>query len=119
MPGFLIETPAGLLDEAGPEERIKTETEEETGYRVGEVRKVFELYMSPGSVTEKLYFFVGAYDPALEGARRRRRRGRRRGHRGARASLRGRAAHDGDGRDRGRQDATAAAVRASPPVPRF
>jgi nudix-type nucleoside diphosphatase (YffH/AdpP family) len=61
--GFLIETPAGLLDEAGPEERIRTETEEETGYRVGEVRKVFELYMSPGSVTEKLYFFVGEYDP--------------------------------------------------------
>ena len=63
-PGFLIETPAGLLDEASPEERIKAETEEETGYRVGEVRKVFELYMSPGSVTEKLYFFVGEYDPA-------------------------------------------------------
>lgn len=63
-PGFLIETAAGLLDEAGPEERIKAETEEETGYRVGAVRKVFELYMSPGSVTEKLYFFVGEYDPS-------------------------------------------------------
>ena len=63
-PGLLIETPAGLLDEAGPEERIKVETEEETGYRVGAVRKVFELYMSPGSVTEKLYFFVGEYDPS-------------------------------------------------------
>jgi nudix-type nucleoside diphosphatase (YffH/AdpP family) len=63
-PGFLIETPAGLLDEKGAEERIKVETEEETGYRVGEVRKVFELYMSPGSVTEKLYFFVGEYDPS-------------------------------------------------------
>jgi nudix-type nucleoside diphosphatase (YffH/AdpP family) len=62
-PGFLVETPAGLLDEASPEERIKVETEEETGYRVVEVRKIFELYMSPGSVTEKLYFFVGAYDP--------------------------------------------------------
>jgi nudix-type nucleoside diphosphatase (YffH/AdpP family) len=63
-PGFLIEAPAGLLDEASPEERIKVETEEETGYRVGAVRKVFELFMSPGSVTEKLYFFVGEYDPS-------------------------------------------------------
>jgi nudix-type nucleoside diphosphatase (YffH/AdpP family) len=63
-PGFLIETPAGLLDEASPEERIKVETEEETGYRVGSVRKVFELFMSPGSVTERLYFFVGEYDPS-------------------------------------------------------
>jgi nudix-type nucleoside diphosphatase (YffH/AdpP family) len=63
-PGLLIEAPAGLLDEAAADERIKAETEEETGYRVGEVRKVFELYMSPGSVTEKLYFFVAEYDPA-------------------------------------------------------
>ena len=63
-PGFLIEAPAGLLDEKSPEERIKAETEEETGYRVGAVRKVYELFMSPGSVTEKLYFFVGEYDPS-------------------------------------------------------
>jgi nudix-type nucleoside diphosphatase (YffH/AdpP family) len=60
---LMIETPAGLLDLASPEERIRHETEEETGYRVGDVRKVFEAYMSPGSVTEKLYFFVGEYDP--------------------------------------------------------
>ncbi|MBB3212242.1 nudix-type nucleoside diphosphatase (YffH/AdpP family) [Herbaspirillum sp. Sphag1AN] len=59
--GFLVETPAGLLDNASPERRIRAEVEEETGYRVGAVRKVFEVYMSPGSVTEKLHFFVGEY----------------------------------------------------------
>jgi len=59
---LLIEAPAGLLDEASPEERIKSEVEEETGYRVSQVRKIFEAYMSPGSVTEKLYFFVAEYD---------------------------------------------------------
>ena len=62
--GFLIEAPAGLLDEATPEVRIKAEVEEETGYRVGEVHKVFEAFMSPGSVTERLHFFVAEYDPA-------------------------------------------------------
>jgi len=61
-PGLLIETPAGLLDQSSPEERIKAETAEETGYCVHEVRKVFEAYMSPGSVTEKLHFFVAEYD---------------------------------------------------------
>ncbi len=61
--GLLIETAAGLLDTASPEERIKAEAEEETGYRVHHVKKVFEAYMSPGSVTEKLYFFVAEYDP--------------------------------------------------------
>lgn len=61
--GLLIETAAGLLDEATPEERIKIEAEEETGYKVDKVTKVFEAYMSPGSVTEKLYFFVAEYDP--------------------------------------------------------
>jgi nudix-type nucleoside diphosphatase (YffH/AdpP family) len=58
---LLIETPAGLLDRATPEERIKAEVEEETGYRVTDVRQVFEAFMSPGSVTERLHFFVGAY----------------------------------------------------------
>jgi len=61
--GLLIETAAGLLDEASPEIRIKAEAEEETGYRVKKVKKVFEAYMSPGSVTEKLYFFTASYDP--------------------------------------------------------
>jgi nudix-type nucleoside diphosphatase (YffH/AdpP family) len=62
--GMLIEAPAGLLDAASPEERIRAELEEETGYRVRDVEKVFEAFMSPGSVTEKLYFFVCHYDSA-------------------------------------------------------
>ena len=61
---LLIEAPAGLLDNASPEERIRTETEEETGYRVRDVRKVFEAFMSPGSVTEILHFFIGLYTPS-------------------------------------------------------
>lgn len=61
---LLIEAPAGLLDEAGPAERIRAEAEEETGYRVHDVEPIFEAYMSPGSVTEKLHFFVGRYTPA-------------------------------------------------------
>jgi nudix-type nucleoside diphosphatase (YffH/AdpP family) len=60
--GMLIEAPAGLLDEESPEQRILQEAEEETGYRVYAVRPVFEAYMSPGSVTEKLHFFVAEYD---------------------------------------------------------
>jgi nudix-type nucleoside diphosphatase (YffH/AdpP family) len=60
--GMLIEAPAGRLDDASPEERIRSEAEEETGYRVGAVRQIFEAYMSPGSVTEKLHFFVAEYD---------------------------------------------------------
>jgi nudix-type nucleoside diphosphatase (YffH/AdpP family) len=59
--GMLIETCAGLLDRDNPEDCIKRETEEETGYRVRDTRKVFEAYMSPGSVTEILYFFVAEY----------------------------------------------------------
>ena len=60
--GMMIEAAAGLLDNATPEERIRAEAEEETGYRVDNVRKVFEAYMSPGSVTEKLHFFIAEYD---------------------------------------------------------
>ena len=59
--GLLIETAAGLLDQASPEERIRLEAEEETGYQVQAIEKVFEAYMSPGSVTEKLYFYIAAY----------------------------------------------------------
>jgi nudix-type nucleoside diphosphatase (YffH/AdpP family) len=59
--GMLIETCAGLLDRDDPQTCIRKETEEETGYRIEEVRKVFEAFMSPGSVTERLYFFVGEY----------------------------------------------------------
>ena len=60
--GMLIEACAGLLDRDDPVACVRRETEEETGYRVREVRKVFEAYMSPGSVTEVLHFFVGAYE---------------------------------------------------------
>jgi nudix-type nucleoside diphosphatase (YffH/AdpP family) len=61
--GMLIEACAGLLDEDDAEACIRRETEEETGYQIGVVKKVFEAYMSPGSVTEKLFFFVGEYEP--------------------------------------------------------
>jgi nudix-type nucleoside diphosphatase (YffH/AdpP family) len=59
--GMLIETCAGLLDKDNPEDCIRRETEEETGYKITAVRKIFEAYMSPGSVTEILYFFVAEY----------------------------------------------------------
>lgn len=59
----LIEAAAGLLDNMDPESRIKAEAEEETGYKVTSVQKIFEAYMSPGSVTEKLYFYVAEYQP--------------------------------------------------------
>jgi GDP-mannose pyrophosphatase NudK len=59
--GMLIETCAGLLDKDNPEDCVKRETEEETGYKLSKVKKVFEAYMSPGSVTELLYFFVAEY----------------------------------------------------------
>lgn len=59
--GFLIEAAAGLLDNASPETRIVAEAEEETGFRVSHVQKVFEAFMSPGSVTEKFYFFIAEY----------------------------------------------------------
>ena len=59
--GMLIETCAGLLDKDNPEDCIRRETEEETGYKVTDVRKVYEAYMSPGSVTEMLHFFIAEY----------------------------------------------------------
>jgi nudix-type nucleoside diphosphatase (YffH/AdpP family) len=64
--GMLIEACAGLLDKDNPEDCIKRETEEETGYKISDVRKIFEAYMSPGSVTEILYFFVAEYTSAMK-----------------------------------------------------
>src|ERR1700761_1091218 len=61
---MLIEAAAGLLDEADPLSRIISEAEEETGYRPKNARKIFECFMSPGSVTETLTLFVGEYDAA-------------------------------------------------------
>lgn len=62
---LLIEAAAGVLDEASPEVRIRAEAEEETGYRLHHVHKVFEAFMSPGAVTEKLHFFVAEYEPSM------------------------------------------------------
>ncbi|MET0637574.1 MAG: GDP-mannose pyrophosphatase NudK [Chitinophagaceae bacterium] len=64
--GYLIEVCAGLLDKDNPEEEIRRETEEETGYRIGKAEKVLEAYMSPGSVTEILYLFVAAYNDSMK-----------------------------------------------------
>ncbi len=62
--GMLLEAPAGLLDAEAPEDAIRREAEEETGFRVGRVEPVFTAYMSPGSVTERLHFFAAEYAPA-------------------------------------------------------
>ncbi|MEM7551827.1 MAG: GDP-mannose pyrophosphatase NudK [Bacteroidota bacterium] len=64
--GFLIEACAGLLDKEKPEDCIKKEVEEETGYRLEKVEKIFESYMSPGSVTEILYFFIAEYSEDMK-----------------------------------------------------
>jgi len=62
---LLIEAAAGMLDDAAPEARIRAEADEEIGYRLAHVRKVFEAFMTPGAVTEKLHFFVAEYDAAM------------------------------------------------------
>ena len=62
---LIIETAAGMLDNASPEQRIRAEVEEEAGYRLHHVKKVFEAYTTPGAVTEKLHFFVAEYDPSM------------------------------------------------------
>ena len=59
--GMMTEVCAGLLDNDDPEACIRRETEEETGYKLARVQKVFEAYMSPGSVTEVLHFFIAEY----------------------------------------------------------
>jgi nudix-type nucleoside diphosphatase (YffH/AdpP family) len=64
--GMLIEACAGLLDKDRPDVAIRRETEEETGYKVSAVEKVFEAYMSPGSVTEILYFFIAEYSSDMK-----------------------------------------------------
>lgn len=64
--GMMIEVCAGLLDKDNAEQAIIRETEEETGYRLSKVQKVIETYMSPGSVTEILYLFVGEYDENMK-----------------------------------------------------
>jgi len=64
--GMLIEACAGLLDNDNPEDCIRRETEEETGFKISKVQKIFEAYMSPGSVTEILYFFIAEYTKEMK-----------------------------------------------------
>jgi len=64
--GYLIEACAGLLDTDNAEDCIRRETEEETGFKITHVQKIFEAYMSPGSVTEILYFFVAEYTKEMK-----------------------------------------------------
>jgi GDP-mannose pyrophosphatase NudK len=61
--GMLLESPAGLLDAQDPADAIRREVEEETGFRLANVEPVFTAYMSPGSVTERLHFFVAEVEP--------------------------------------------------------
>ena len=62
---LLIEAAAGMLDDADPEARIRAEAEEEIGYRLHDVHKVFEAFMTPGAVTEKVHFFIAEYEPHM------------------------------------------------------
>ena len=62
---LMIEAAAGLLDDAEPESRIRLEAEEEIGYRLGDIREIFQAFMSPGAATQKIYFFVAAYEPSM------------------------------------------------------
>ena len=64
--GMMIEVCAGLLDGDNPADCVRKETEEETGYKISNVQKVFQTYMSPGSVTETVYLFVGEYDESMK-----------------------------------------------------
>jgi GDP-mannose pyrophosphatase NudK len=64
--GMLVEVCAGKLDVANPEECIMREILEETGYQVPEVKKIFEAYPSPGSVSEKIFFYTALYDAAMK-----------------------------------------------------
>jgi nudix-type nucleoside diphosphatase (YffH/AdpP family) len=66
--GMLIEACAGLLENEEAENAIRRESEEETGYHLASVKRLFEAYMSPGSVTEKLHFFAAEYDPCSKKA---------------------------------------------------
>ena len=64
--GIMIEACAGLLDKDNPEECIIRETEEETGYKISSAKKIFEVYMSPGSVTEIIHFFIAEYNKEMK-----------------------------------------------------
>jgi nudix-type nucleoside diphosphatase (YffH/AdpP family) len=66
--GMLIEAAAGLLDDDDPETAIRREAAEETGVQIGRLQHVFDVYMSPGSVTERLHFYAAPYTPAARTA---------------------------------------------------
>jgi nudix-type nucleoside diphosphatase (YffH/AdpP family) len=63
--GFMIETCAGLLDADHPEDAIRREAEEETGYRIGPVERLWTAYATPGAITERLHFFAAPYDASM------------------------------------------------------
>lgn len=62
----MIESCAGLLDADNAQDCIRKEAEEETGYKIGKLQKLFEVYMSPGSVTELIYFFAAEYSDEMK-----------------------------------------------------
>lgn len=64
--GYLIEACAGMLDDDNPEDCIRRETEEETGYKIEKVQKIFEAYMSPGALTEILHFYIAEYSNTMK-----------------------------------------------------
>ena len=64
--GMMVEVCAGILEDENPEKTILKEIEEETGYRVPSLQKVMESYMSPGSVTEILHFYLASYQDGMK-----------------------------------------------------
>jgi GDP-mannose pyrophosphatase NudK len=59
-----LEACAGKLEGEAPEKRIIKEIEEELGYRIEKLDQLFELYMSPAGLMEKIAFFACRYSPA-------------------------------------------------------
>lgn len=64
--GMMIEACAGTLEDSSPEECIRRETQEETGYKIDNLERIMELYMSPGSVTEIIYFYIAEYSEEMK-----------------------------------------------------
>jgi GDP-mannose pyrophosphatase NudK len=59
-----VEACAGKLDGEQAEQRIVKEMQEELGFRITKVERLFELYVSPAAIMEKISFFTCAYSPA-------------------------------------------------------
>ena len=64
--GMMIEVCAGLLDKQDPITCIKNEAEEETGYKILNPKKVFEIFSTPGAVTEKIHYFIAEYSNEMK-----------------------------------------------------